>query len=632
MFDALFSPIKLRGLELPNRVILPGADTKMACPPTQKLIDYHVAIAKGGCGLNILEVTAVHPTSHGTCYNGLYKPEHAEALKPLTKAVHEAGGRMAIQLWHGGYVPLMFLPDGQDGWFTPVMGYDEINEVIKYFGIATKLAVEAGFDAIELHGAHSYLVHAFMSSGLNFSPLEDYSGSRENRARFMTQVVDEMRKNMPDDMPLIMRINSSDDTTPNGCNTDDYIWFANRAVEHGVDMINVSRGLSSGDELKYEVPSMELERGYNRESVQRFKKEVNAPICGVGRISTPEIANSWIEDGVSDMVAVCRGQITDHEWCNKARTGHPEAIRLCMGCDEGCFDAICDGERKTITCTHNPKVSREAEVLKPDGEGRKAMVIGGGYGGILCAEFLKARKYDVSLYEAAPVLGGNFIYAGAAPHKQEMACALRWDAEELDRLGVKVKTGIKVTPELIEKEKPFKVVIATGGVPVVPEVPGTENTVTFDRVMSGMETVSGNVAVIGSDGYVGTDVAIYLAANGCSVTCISPDIRMSMGLGLTRNIYVGHLVNDYGIKSILQAQVTGFEKGRVLYTDKDGAACAFECDAIVLAAGLKSRSTAELEEKCKKMGIPYKVAGLADPESDDVRKVAESAYFAARDI
>jgi len=629
MFDKMFNPIKLRGLELKNRVVLPGAETMMG-ENLQRLTDYHVAIVKGGCGLNILECAAIHPTTHGDSYIPLYKPEHADYLKPFTKAIHDAGGKCAIQIWHGGFVPLMFLPEGQDGWFPAMMNEDQVHEVVKAFGYATKLAVEAGFDAMELHGAHSYLIHEFLSSGLNMYFGEGgYNGDRDARAKFMIEVIDEMRANMPEDMPLILRIDVTDDTTPNGCNEEDYVYFANIAIEHGVDALDLSRGLSAGDELKFEVPSMDLDRGYNLPFIKYFKEHCNTTIIGGHRIITPEMAEEWLDNGYCDMVFVGRGQITDHEWVNKAQAGKSAEIRHCMGCMHACYEAVTN-RRDHITCVRNPMVGWEGKPLEKTGVGKKALVIGGGYAGIQSAQFLHAKGFEVSLYEKSSSLGGTFKFAGMPMNKQEMAKALMWDLGELERENVDVHVGQEVTPELIEKIKPDVVFVATGAKATVPELPGVENTITFVEAMSGAKEVGKKVAVIGSAFYVGIDTALWLCNNGHDTTCITADMRPNVGC-MGRGTAVFNVITEQGLNCIPSATVTGFEAGKVLYKTKEGEEASFEADTIVTALGLESKCSCSIVKKCEELGITVKKVGFAG-DATDLYTTSESVRVAVTEI
>ena len=213
MFDALFSPMKIRGLELKNRVVLPGMNTKMVRNKHEigeDMIAYHVAKAKAGCALNIFEVAAVCPEPHAYMYMGLYTDKDVEELRKLTDAVHAVGGKMAIQLWHGGFTPQYFFDESNKLETPDTLSVERLQEIEKQFGAAAKRAADAGFDAVEFHGGHSYLPHEMLSPGTNHRT-DEYGGNFENRCRFAWNCIKEIRANIPDSMPIFMRCDAVDE-------------------------------------------------------------------------------------------------------------------------------------------------------------------------------------------------------------------------------------------------------------------------------------------------------------------------------------------------------------------------------------------------------------------------------------
>ena len=289
-YDALFSPIKLRGLELKNRVVLPGMNTKMVKDKNdvgEDLPAYHAARAAGGCGLNIVELVSICPECHAYLYLGLYNEHHRDQLRKITDAIHAAGGKAAVQIWHGGFVPEEFF-DKTNKLETPdTLTVERIHEIVKQFGYSAKLAVEAGFDALEFHGAHTYLPHEFMNPSLNKRTDEYGNQSLENRCRFNLEVIREMRKNMPEDMPLLMRLDAIDEMLPAVTTQDETVQFINWAAEAGVDAIDLSRGNARSLATVYEVPPYNLEPGFNMDNIAAIKARVNIPVIGVGRIVDP---------------------------------------------------------------------------------------------------------------------------------------------------------------------------------------------------------------------------------------------------------------------------------------------------------------------------------------------------------
>ena len=497
-YEALFNPIKIRGLELKNRVVLPGMNTKMVRNKHEigeDMIAYHVAKAKAGCALNIFEVAAVCPEPHAYMYMGLYTDKDVEELRKLTDAVHAVGGRMGIQLWHGGFTPQFFFDESNKLETPDTLTVERLQEIEKQFGQAAKRAVDAGFDVVELHGGHSYLPHEMLSPGTNHRT-DEYGGSFENRCRFVWNCIKEIRANIPDTMPLFMRCDAVDELMQENMTEQEIVDFINRSAELGVDVVDLSRGNSLSFATVYEVPPYMLEPGFNMENIARIKGQISIPVMGVGRVNYPELADKLIADGKIDLVGIGRGQITDPQWVKKAQEGHPELIRKCIGCDQGCYDAVIDPRFKTITCTRNPLACLEYKGLPKTEAPKKVMVIGGGMGGMIAAEILKARGHEPVIYEASDKLGGQFLLAGVAPQKHEMTEAAEWEAKEVERMGIEFHLNTAVTPELVAEVKPDEVIIAVGSDYVAPAaIPGAETAYHQYQVVKGeVRTLSRQLA------------------------------------------------------------------------------------------------------------------------------------------
>ena len=360
MFEKLFSPIKIKGMELKNRVILPAMGTKFAGRAsyvTEQLINYHTARAKGGCALNIVEVCSVHTPSAPRGFLSISEDEYIPGLKNLTDAIHAEGGKAGLQLWQGSLAVGMDktaqilvasdMPVG-NGITLPGITKEQITEIVDCYGKAAKRAVAAGFDCIEFHCAHNYLPHSFLSGGINHRT-DEYGGSFENRSRFPLECIRSIKANMPDDMPLFMRIDAHDDYLEGGLTIDEVIEFCKLAKEAGVDVLDVSRGniLSAG--LKYEVPPVDIPKAFNIENAAKIRKATGMLTVGVGRINTAELAEQILEDDKVDMVVMGRAQLADPEFCNKAKAGNVEDIDYCVGCNQGCYDGFENTDSPCIT-------------------------------------------------------------------------------------------------------------------------------------------------------------------------------------------------------------------------------------------------------------------------------------------
>lgn len=610
-FEKLFSPIKLRGLELKNRVLMPGMDTKLAHDHIgDEVIAYHVARVKGGCALNMFECTAVHITSRSRMNFGLYTEEQRDEFKKLTAAVHEAGGKIGVQLLHCGFVYRPFLYEGVRCLDVNNMTQEDIDEIVAAFGKSVKLAVEAGFDTVEFHAAHTYLAHEFLSAAINHRT-DGYGGSLENRARFALECIREMRRNMPEDMPLLMRVDVQDDYLENGLTVDDVAAFVNMAGEAGVDLADVSRGNILSFANVFEVPPINLPKGLNIDLIGELKSKVNVAVATVGRIIEPEMAERALQEGKADMVAIGRAQIADPEWCNKAMHGESDKIVKCIGCLQGCYDAVTLPDRETISCLRNPMCARESKPLPVAKRKLHVMVIGGGMGGMVTARYLKQLGHDPEIYEMTDAMGGQFVLAGKAPHKEEIGEADEWEQKAVLSLGIPVHLNTTVTPELISRVKPDAVICAIGAVPLMPRIPGYDlpNVCNAHEVLAGEITPTGNVVVIGGAS-VGVEVAEYLAERGAKVTVIEMRNKPGIGYGPLRRKFVKKNLFDYGINFVGEAKCEEIRADSVVYSKNDKMVTV-PCDTAVISVGSRSRDTTDIVAACKKNGIFCRVIGDA---------------------
>ncbi len=623
MFEKLFTPITIRGMELKNRGIIPAMGPRFSGQDryvTPKLIEYHRQRVRGGSPLNIVEVCSVHTPSAPKMFLSLSEDEYVPGMKELTDAIHEEGGKAGIQLWQGslavGMDPTVQILMASDmpmgnGYTLPGIIIDQIKEVEECFGKAAKRAVEAGFDCLEFHCAHNYLPHSFLSGGINHRT-DEYGGSFENRVKFPLECIRAIRANMPDDMPLFMRIDAHDDYLEGGLTIEEVIEFCKLAKAEGVDVLDVSRGniISAGN--KYEVPPIEIPHGFNIENAARIRQETGMLTIGVGRINTPELAEKYLEEDKVDMVVLGRAQLVDPEFLNKAKAGNVEDIDYCVGCDQGCLDGFADVSFPHITCLRNPAVGRELECKIEKVETPKTVLIaGGGIAGLEAAIILKQRGHNALVYEASDKLGGQFITAGMAPGKVEMKDAVIAMGKKAERLGAEIHLNTPVDADLIKEIKPDVVINAIGATPIVPNIPGVDKpfVVNSHDVLNGVTTVSGNIVIIGG-GMVGLETAEYLAEQGCKVTNLEMLKEYCADMGSARKICMMEKVYMLGIQVNTEVKVTAVEDGKVI-GEKNGETVEYPCDYVVVAVGSISRDGKELEEAANEIGADYKVVGDA---------------------
>lgn len=639
MFEHLLSPIKIRGLELKNRIILPAMGTRMASEKgeiTDRLIAYHAARAKGGCGLNIVEVAAVHRPSSPAHFVWICEDSLIEGHKKLTDAIHENGGKAGIQLWQGGLAVSMdpsaqiLLPSDMNlGQYTiPGITLEQIKEVVFCYGQAARRAVEAGYDCIEFHLAHNYLPHSFLSGGLNHRT-DEYGGSFENRCRFPLEVIDAIRNNIPEDMPLFIRIDAHDDFLEKGLTIEEVIDFCNIAKEHGVDVLDVSRGNILTAATIYEVPPIDVPQGFNIENASRIRKETNMLTIGVGRINHEDFAEKLLAEDKVDMVVMGRAQLADPELVNKLKEGRTQDIIHCIGCDQGCYDGFTDVvNREFITCMRNPNIGHEAEHTFTKTENPKHVwIVGGGVGGMEAAKVLKELGHEPEIFEASDHLGGQFIIAGKAPGKKEMEDATIEMAKQTERI-CKIHLNTKVTPEMIEEKKPDHVIIATGALPIALRLDGEDQIhhVQANDVLMGKEKLSGYIAIIGG-GLVGLEAADYLATQGCRVTVLEMKDKIGADLGSLRQIAVMMKMNQLKVELKPSSKVNSLSKeGVVLESGQT-----IPCEHVVYAVGSKSVDNSELCSMMDKLSIPYQIIGDAKAARRALNAI-EEGYYAAMEV
>lgn len=630
-YEKLFSPITIRGLKLRNRVVMSGMGTFVSSLSsdgkgvTDELIAYHAARARGGCGLNTTEVCSVDEKGSPYGFLSIAKDEYVPRFKELCEAVHAEGGSIAIQLWQGGMcvssdpnAEVLYPNDITiAGKKNPAITEERIQEVISAFGKAAARAVEAGFDAIEFHCAHNYLPHSFLSGGLN-KRTDSWGGSFENRAKFPVECIRAIRANMPESMPLLMRIGWQDDFLAGGLSAEDVIRFCREAGDNGVDVLNISRGNVVSFATIYEVPPVDIPNGFNVEPAARIRRETGMLVMPCGRINTPDLAEEILEQDKADLVIMSRAQLADPEFCNKAREGRTDDIRYCIACGQGCsanFRKALAGidNVKHISCLRNPAVLRENKLsLSPTDKPKKVFVIGGGIAGIEATCDLLERGHNPVLFEAGPKLGGQFYLAGKAPGKKDYNYALEKAISKIKNSKADIRTDVIVTPEILRAENPDAVIIATGSQPFVPPIPGCDNPFVFDAhdvLKNDGKDCSGFVVIIGG-GLVGIEVAELLGKQGCQITVVEMKDSILNDLSPQRILYTQKRLSDFKVDIKLNTTCTKIDNNKV-YVSSGNESKELPADYVIMAVGSRKVPTDDLEDACKQMNIPCYLIGDA---------------------
>lgn len=655
-YSNLFQPLQLRGLTLENRIVMPSMGTLMASEDsfvTDRQIDYYVARAKGGAGLILMECAPVLPENTPGFEPGISDDKFIPGLTRLVEAVHAVGGKIGIQVFepaegsmNGHADPKKLTIRGpverlRGRW--PAVEAEDIPRIVEAFAAASRRAAQCGFDVIEIHCGHNYLLHQFLSPHFN-TRTDEFGGSFENCMKLPLMCVEAVRNNFPAEKPMFMRVCAHDDYTYdvagnfNGLTLEDVAEFARRAHAIGVDVLDVSRGNFQRGNI-YEVPAMGVPYGFNKDNALKLRHMTGMPVMAVGRLGRPELANIVLGEGI-DLVGWGHAHIADPEIVNKTREDRLDDICYCIGCDQACSQAYHEKDAEHISCMRNPAVGREREfALKPADPVKTVLIAGGGPGGLQSAITLAQRGHKVILCEKSPATGGQFALAGRSPDKEDFLSTVEWMARKVAALGVDVRVNTPVTPELLADVKPDHLIIAVGGHARPLPVPGGELAVSCLDVLGNLRRAFGRVVVVGGS-FTGVEVAEYVDLRGLPVTIVEMSPKLGAGLSNGRAILLQNYLEEHpNIKSVTNAMVERLEPGKVHIhilekkTDRKTGAetvirdqrLALPADTVIAAVGTVSNPYDELSAQATRLGIPYDVIGDAKKPRFAVDAIREAA-------
>jgi mycofactocin system FadH/OYE family oxidoreductase 2 len=584
-FQYLFTPIQIGPVKIRNRVFSPPYETNLVEDEAKGWWDrqahFHAERAKGGIGLIIMSEICAHPA--GGIYTMMPIDErHVPHLRKLTDLIHSHGakifqlihnpGRQARPLWshHANWGP------------SPVRGpfnveiphemdKDDIREMVASYARTAKLLKDAGFDGIELQGAHGFLIGSFLSPASN-KRSDEYGGSIENRLRFLNEIVGGIRESIGREVALGSSL-SIDELNPAGISVEESLEVVAR-LDSGGMLDYVETRVGDYASIPIWVGDMSVAPGAGVPYAAAVKQTVKLPVLTVLRIKDPIHAERILADGQADMVGMGRATLCDPELVRKAETGRAEEIRYCISCNQGCIGRVQAG--LPIECVLNPVAGLERQYgagkIRSASRKKRVVVVGGGPAGLKAAETAASRGHSVILLERDAELGGQILLASRLPGREEVGEATSHLTGQIRRLGVQVHLRTEATPEKVKEYAPDAVIVATGSAPVPPSVPGMDGGV---RVYHAIQIIKrevevGDSAVVfdcGESHWKFCGTAELLAQQGKRVTLITP--RLFVGFDLPLNVVpsLHQRLAEYDATIIVHTVVSRIDKGDLVLMD-----------------------------------------------------------------
>ena len=594
-YPHLFSPLTINGMTIKNRIIMPPMGTNLASlngEVTQEQIDYYELRARGGTGLITIENICIDfPfASNGTTQLRIDNDQYIPRLFKLTETLHKHGACVGIQLNHAGAsayayrlngeMPLSSssTPSKKNGNIPRPMTHDEIYHAVDKFGDAAERVRRAGFDCVEIHAGHSYLISQFLSPLFN-KRTDEFGGSVENRARILTLIVDKVRACVGPRFPVSLRI-SADDFLEGGNTLEDSLRIL-ELCEEKVDIINVSA--AQNDNLNFQIDQMSLEDGWKRYLSRAVRDKFHKPTVIAGNIRTPKVAEDIIASGDADLIAIGRGLIAEPEWVQKVQSGNERLMRKCISCNIGCADHRIARSRP-LRCSINPDIIhgdayKQQRVIRDT----NVVVIGAGTAGMEAACTAAEVGCHTWLLEEKHSIGGLASEISLLPEKKRIADFPQFMKNRIASLdNLMLQVGKRATVASVSALRPNLIVNATGSVPLLPPIEGLRENIDVEggnvfsitnmihHLDQFADATGKRIAVVGA-GAVGLDVIEYFSARGASAVLIEMQDAPGRDLDIITKNAMLTMLDEHHVEQHMRTQLVAVTPTHSTVKNTDGA-------------------------------------------------------------
>ncbi len=648
-YSNVFKPGSIRGVKFKNRIIMAPISSNFPNENgavSEQMMDFYLARAKGGVGAILLENTNVDfPTGkNGATQLRLDSVEFMPGLNRLVEHLKNGSGGdlvVGIQLNHAGSLTAPLKNGGvqpvapsavpfAEGTAVPrELGVGEIAEIVEKFGDAALRAKTCGFDFVEMHSGHGYLIEQFISPLTN-KRQDEYGGTVEGMMRFALEIIRNIRSKAGGDFPIIFELTC--DTFVEGDRDIEWaVRVAKLLEQEGIDAIYATAGTPRTTHSL--LGTFSYEQGWQAHLAKRIKRAVSIPVIANNTIRDPEVADRMLGDGTADFIALGRGLIAEPDWANKAKAGRTREINRCISCN------FCTRSRGVndvaIRCTVNPEAGHEFELkaMGPIQKKLNIMVVGGGPAGMQAAIVAASRGHRVSLYESLGKLGGQLKTCSTPEEKRMLGWFMDYLLEMVRLHRVEVKLNTEVTLGLVKKLGPDAVVVATGSDPIIPGIPGVdaEKAVTARSVYGDGQMIEGENLVIVGGGQVGLETADYLRSKGNKITVIEVLAELASDAeAIYRGEVISKLQQDGNVTLWTDTLVVEVKEGSVV-VEREGKKQSVEADRVLFAVGARPLDQLAGHIADKMPDLRLSVVGDAR-KARSILEATREAYWAAMSL